>query len=170
VIRENGIRLGQYEGSLLIYPKDADEGLLYNMRRHDTTRLSQGAITALLYDVEKDELLQVRDDNLEKFNQGEPMSTAEWVSKPFVVMGGKPFVASRLDIEGEVFMSLYDGDNEFASADDNAFAFWAKAKFTMKPFRIGNSQRKRSISIGFVLTDAKRLRGFQIERDMRALY
>ena len=170
-LNANQIRLGQYEGRLLVYPFGSSLGYLVDLRRSDVVELSQGGVTALYYDVEQDELYIVRAGQLQKFNQGAAMTTAQWVSKP-IKTNGKPFKAAKLEIEGAVRMSLYKGDNNTNSADQlvNVFNhFWQKIKATMKPFRVGSSQRKRSVVVGFELTGGKRLREFQLERDMRVL-
>lgn len=168
-LSEGGVKLGQYEGRLLIYPNDSDEGILYDLSRHDIVKLSEGGVTALLYDVEEDDLYQVRSGELAMFNQGAPLNTAEWISKPIVITGAKPFKAGRLDIEGLVILSLYKGDNALSSADGVAVPFWSKPKMNMMPFRVGSSQRKRSLSVGFKLVGSDRLRGFELVRDMREL-
>ena len=137
------------------------------MARHDMTRLSEGNSSAVFYDVELDELWQVRGDNREKFNAGSSFLTAEWISKPYVVAGARAYSSARLDLEGTTEISLYEGDNELIQADHEVVPFWSKVINHIKAFRLGSSGRKRSLCVGFKLIDGKRLRRGQIARDMR---
>ena len=160
---------GLYENKLVIYPQAAgSDGLLYDLRRNDVTRLSQGNATALLYDVEIDALWLVRGDSLERFNEGGRL-VAHWIGKPEIVPMAMTFNSARLIPEGAVRFSLYRVNNEYEQADEVVTAYWSKLVTDERPFRVGSAGRMRMIRLGFELVGLERLRLAQLGQDMRSV-
>lgn len=164
--------MGLYEGRLMIYPIISEEGILYDIKRGDITRLSEGAVRACLYDVETDALYVARGDNVELFNEGELLE-AQWVSKPHIVPAARTFNSARLIAEAPTQVLLYKADNDYLMADEAA-PFWTKDITVGKgqrPFRVKSAGRMRAIRYGFIIPAAvkNRVRAFELAQDMREL-
>ncbi len=180
-----------YEDQLVIYPQAVrpvgsglpdwvagtepkqGEGFLFNFKRGDITRLSQGDVHAALYDVEEDCLWLVRGDHLERFNEGEPL-VAEWVSKPFVVAGARTFNSARLIPQAETELLLFRADNEAEAmrvnrADEVGTPFWVKSISHQRPFRLKSAGRRWGVRFGFRLLGLERLRAAFFSSDMREI-
>lgn len=165
-IGPDDIIFGLYENRLVIYPQQHADGIMYDLRRNDITRLSEGLAHAVLHDVEDDALWVSRGDNLEEFMAGDPMQ-GEWIGRSEVINAARTHNSARLVPEGETLMSIYRVDNELQH--ENPVAFWSKEKDHQRPFRIGSAQRSREVRYGFKLIGRKRLRLAMISEDMRLL-
>lgn len=181
---------GLYEDQLVIYPQapvapdDAltqaeqwrlkrGEGVLYNLQRGDVTRMTEGNVHALLYEVEHDALWIVRGDNLERFNEGEKME-AEWIGKTLVVPAARTYNSARLIPEADTLFSLHHSTNDATvgrhdRADEIDTAFWSRSITDQRPFRVGSAGRMRGIRLGFKLIGKERLRAAFLAQDMREI-
>ena len=149
------------------------EGVLYNLQRGDVTRMTQGNVHALLYEVEHDALWVVRGDNLERFNEGEKMQ-GEWIGKTLVVPAARTYNSARLIPEAETLFSLYHSTNDatigrYDRADEIDTAFWSRSITDQRPFRVGSAGRMRGIRLGFKLIGKERLRAAFLAQDMREI-